>query len=159
MSGIRHIGLLLFPLAATVIWTPRVGAQIGRFPVLAPLPKDGKCGHAATTAELKKQGIDSTFTFDALNAGRNVSVSTDNKRHPVLMTAFAGVQVNKRSETEYAMIFFKPTGLVLRGARTYSTSGTPSNASEERRSGLLKPDSALARQLAAQVVQRCARSH
>lgn len=94
--------------------------------------------------------------FDAKGSGRSVSVSIDAKRHPVLMTSFAGIQINTRGETEFAMVFFSPSGHVWRGTRSYITTGTPARTSEDRRGGLLPPDSAMAQRLAADVVKRCA---
>jgi hypothetical protein len=156
---ICHVELLLVAAifgVAAVIPVP-AAAQIGRFPILAALPANGTCKLSAATADLRKQGIMTTVAFTNPASGRTISVSADARGRPAMMTAFIGLQVNARSESEYAMVLFGANGKVSRGTRAYNTSTTTGSPAKpvSQMGALAAADSDMAQRLAAQVMKRC----
>lgn len=135
-------------------------AQIGRLPVLAALPATGGGCQPSPPVndELRRAGITRIVGFNSESPSRLVSVGVDAARRPLTLLVLTSVPAGGRRRVgEGVTVFFTPSGAALRGSRTYTTSGTPSSLSEDRRSGLLPGDTAAAFALAQAVVQRCAR--
>lgn len=131
--------------------------EIGRFPVLDTLPPGGACTIAPGNQALLRQGIARVVMFTDTATNRMVSVSVDAERRPRTLSAFASKQQGKRGETEAVFVTIDARGHVVRGDRSYFTTGVPARLSDDRKAGLLAADSARAVQLAHAVQRRCDR--
>ena len=149
-----------------LMWGALVGTgqpvpdEIGRIPLLHALPSTGgSCRAGAPTGDtMRRAGITRTYSWQGGSDERLVSVSTDAKDQPRLLMVIAGVQIGPRKRAHETLnAQFDPNGRLVIGRRSYATTGTPANLSEDRRSGLLPSDSGASAALARSVVERCRR--
>jgi hypothetical protein len=136
-----------------------VGArQIGRLPLLAPLPaRGGKCRNAPVNASLRRSGIVRLTFYDGASLERTISVAADVRGRPSILMVMASVPAGeKRREGESLTVWFTPEGRVRRGDRRYYTMGVPATMAEDRQGGLLPSDASIGLELAKAVLALCA---
>jgi hypothetical protein len=105
---------------------------------------------------MMRAGITRNYSWDGGPDARLVSVSTDAKDKPRLLMVTAGVQIGPQKRAHETLTAqFDEQGRIVNGRRSYATSGTPANLSEDRRSGLWPSDSSASAALAREVVARC----
>lgn len=129
--------------------------EIGRFPVLDALPPSGACKVSPGNQALLRQGIARVVMFTDTATHRMVSVGVDAERRPRTVSAFSSKRQGKRGETETVFVTIDVRGRIVRGDRSYFTTGVPARLSDDRKAGLLPADSARALRLARALLRRC----
>jgi len=147
-------GVLSLLASAGRAQTP-IPPEIGRLPVLDALPSGGACKIAPGNQALLRQGIARVVMFTDTATNRMVSVGVDAERRPRTLSAFASKRQAKRGETETVFATLDARGQVVRGNRSYFTTGVPARLSDDRKAGLLPADSARAFRLARALLRRC----
>ena len=121
-------------------------ARLGRLPALAPLPiARADCRALPISAALRRDGVVSGTMVKDTSIGRVVSLGLNAKGHPrILLVMISDDSGGTRHETETVTVLFDTLGRVTSGSRAAMTVGTPARLSEDRRTGLLPPDTSQA---------------
>jgi hypothetical protein len=164
VSPVRAMRRTLRPavVAATcaLLGAGPAAAQIGRLPLLAPLPAaGGSCRYAdLVAASLRSQGIVHSIAWTGGSPSRMIAVGMDGRGRPRHLMVLASVPDGPRRRVgESVFVMFDPSGEAFTGSRQYYTLGTPARLSEDRNGALLPGDSVDAPALARAVARRCAR--
>jgi hypothetical protein len=132
------------------------GAQIGKLPLLDSLPRVGECTNVTVSAALKHDGVARMIQFSSKLPVRIILVGIDGRGRPMNLMALTNRPLTStKGEGESINAAFGDLGSVVRGARSYMTSGTPASRSEDRRGTLFATDTLQIKKLARAVLSRC----